>query len=158
MAEFVVVKECPVLLPNTTHKNFTQSRIRLREGQKLNGGYKRIEGLRRGEPFTYNLFITDNNEVLHANNVKPMETTEVKLGADASTTPTVVSVAPAEKASTQKVAIITAIAAVGGFAFCKWKKYPMKKTLVITGIVAIAGLLVAKQFPSTTGIKVQKSK
>lgn len=158
MSEFIVVKECPVLLPNKTHQNFTQSRTRLREGQKVNGGYKQINGLRRGHPFTYNLFITDKNQVLHAKNVQPMETTEVKLGADASTTPTVVAVAPAETASTQKVAIITALAAGAGFAFSKWKKYPMKKSLIIAVITGVAGYVISKQIKNKTGIIVQKSK
>ena len=51
-----VIKDSRYLVANKDHKNFTEGSENVEQGTVLNGEPRAIEGLRRGEPFTYRLF------------------------------------------------------------------------------------------------------
>ena len=55
--EVTVIRDSKYLIPNAQHQNFTESNDVVGEGVLLKGNFANIEGLRRGEPFTYKLFI-----------------------------------------------------------------------------------------------------
>ena len=85
----VTIQDTNILTPNKEHQNFVFTGIVIPSGTILYGTNKIISGLRRGKPFAYKLFVTDKNQIIYQNTIKPMETTEVTLGADASQTPTI---------------------------------------------------------------------
>lgn len=154
MAELTVLSDAQVLMPNQSHQNFTQTEEIIPAGTKVKGSEKIIKGKRRGEPFEYKLFFTDTNKIIYLNKVKPMENkvTEVKLGADA----TVVKIPTANHFS-KNTLISVAVVGGGAFAFCKHKKYEMKKTAIITISAIIAGYFLG-QYIDKKGITIKKTK
>ena len=82
------IAPAPILLFNKEHRNFTESDTYIDANTPIEGEPKLIEGKRKGQPFTYRLFITNDKQIIFLNktNYKNMNTTEVQLGADASTT------------------------------------------------------------------------
>ena len=59
MIKAQVIEDAKILIPNTEHKNFTDSGEIIEEGTFVSGQVKNIEGLRRGKPFIYRLFLTN---------------------------------------------------------------------------------------------------
>lgn len=133
-----VIQDAEVLLPNKDHKNFTMSGEIIEEGTVLNGNEQYIVGLKKGKPFTYRLFKTNNNKLIFLNKIKPMETTEVTLGADSQVSPTEVNFAPAENFTRVKVTGML-LGAIAGFAYAKYAKHDMKKMAMFIGVGAVAG-------------------
>lgn len=131
-----VLKDAVVLVPNAPHKNFVYGAETLEEGSVIDGNIRFIEGLRKGEPFTYRLFITDKGQIVFLNKIEPMETTEVTLAADGQEQ-TVVNFTKSEKSMKNKFIGAVAGAAIG-FAYAKYKKHDMKKS----GKYALIGLVI----------------
>lgn len=140
--EAILVKDAKVLIPNNEHKNFTETTEVIAKGTKVSGKIENIQGLRRGEPFTYRLFNTNNNKLIYLNNLENMGATEVKLGADASQTSTKVDLIPAETFNKlRRNGLI--IGAIAGFAWAKYKKHDMKKVGMWIGVGALVGYAAA---------------
>jgi hypothetical protein len=134
--EVIVQKDSKYLIPNAEHKNFTESNDWVGEGVLLKGNYADIDGLRRGEPFTYKLFITEDKKILFRNNVQPMET-EVTLGADSQRSGTIINLVPGETFNKVKITGLV-LGAVAGFGYSKYKKHDLKKmAMFIFGGAAI---------------------
>jgi hypothetical protein len=145
------------LVANTDHKNFTETDEIIEEGSIINGNPKNIEGLRRGEPFTYRLFILDNDKILYLNNITPMNQTEVTLGADSQQSATTVNLLPAETFNrTNTMGIV--IGGLAGFAFAKYKKHDMKKVAMYIAVGAIAGYFGGYVFDRSKKIQITQSK
>lgn len=140
MIKATVLADAKILIPNSEHKNFTESADIVEEGSVVDGEIRQIKGLRRGEPFTYKLFATNKNQLIYLNKIKPMEKTEVTLGADAGTTPTVVNMKKAENANRNKF-YGAAIGAIAGFLYCKYKKHDNAKTAMYIGGGAVVGFV-----------------
>ena len=70
MINAVVIEEAHVLVPNKEHQNFTRTREILPVGEKIVGSFKSIKGKRRGEDFSYRVFITNNGEIIYSNKIK----------------------------------------------------------------------------------------
>ena len=70
MTQAIVIQNTNYLIPNKDHKNFTDSSYEARVGAILMGKFQNINGLRKGKPFEYRLFITNNGRILYANCVK----------------------------------------------------------------------------------------
>jgi len=138
--EAIVNKDAKVLIPNMDHKNFTETDKIIPEGTTLQGEFRNVQGLRRGKPFTYRLFIDKDGTILFQNNITQMTTTEVTLGADSSRTATTVNLRPAEMFNRTKTMGLV-LGAVAGFAYAKYKKHDMKKSIKFLAIGAIAGYL-----------------
>lgn len=139
MIEKVRVKtSCKGLIPNEEHKNFVEGNDEIKEGELLTGQYANIEGLRRGKPFTYRLFITSDNRYIYQNCLEPMKTTEVMLGADSAQTPTIVNLKQAETFSRVKLYGVVG-GAVAGFAYARYKKHDYKKALMYTAVGSLLG-------------------
>lgn len=137
-----VIADAKILIPNKEHKNFTEGSEFIEEGTFVNGERKDISGLRKGQPFVYKLFRTDKNQLIHLNKIKPMEVTEVTLGADSKQTATQVNMKPAENSNRNKV--IGGIAgAVAGFAYAKYKKHDNKKIATYAIAGAVIGVVAA---------------
>lgn len=134
----VVNKDSKFLVANSEHKNFTESNESVEQGTILNGEEKNVLGKRRGEPFSYRLFITKEGKIIYLKNVTPMETTEVTLGADSSVTPTKVNLLPAETFNKVKTTGIV-LGGIAGFAYSKYKKHDMKKVAMFIGLGAVVG-------------------
>jgi hypothetical protein len=153
-----IIEDASILVPNKEHENFTESKDILRKGTVVNGEEKLIKGKRRGEAFTYRLFLTDNQQLIYLKKIKPMEVTEVTLGADSSQTPTVVKVPDGKKLFTKNVIIGTLIGAAAGFGFSKYKKYDKKKMAIATVVGAAIGFGVAKVYEKRKMVTIKTSK
>lgn len=143
LEEVKVLRDCKVLVPNKEHKNFTETKEEIKEGKVLNGRFVNINGKRRGEDFTYRLFITDKEKIIYQNCVKPMKTTEVMLGADSQVSPTVVDLTGAERRKKAKTMGLLVGAGLG-FAYSKlYKKESWKKVAMFTALGAGIGFAAA---------------
>jgi hypothetical protein len=152
-----VIEDAKVLIPNKEHMNFTESSEIIPEGTELEGEVKLVKGKRRGEEFNYRLFKTKNNQLIYIKKIKPMNTTEVTLGADASTSATVVKV-PAKKFFSQTAIAGAAIGLATAYAYCKfYKKSDKLKPIVVLGF-AIAGFAAGKFVEHKKAISITKSK
>jgi len=152
-----VVKDTKYLIANKDHKNFTEGSETVEQDTILKGEPKNIEGLRRGEPFTYRLFITNEGKILYLNNIEPMKTVEVTLGADSQKTPTVVNLLPAEQFSKMKMAGLI-IGGLTGFAYSKYKKHDVKKVALFIAIGSALGYGAGYVFDKNRSVEVIKSK
>ena len=153
----VTTEDAAILVPNEDHKNFTMNGLVIPRGVELEGSTKEVQGLRRGKPFTYRLFVTNNKQIIYSNNVKPMDTTEVTLGADASRTPTMVNLLPAESFNKLRTGGLI-VGALAGFAWAKYKKHDMKKVVMFIAIGAVAGYAGAYLVDQSRSATVTKSK
>lgn len=151
-----IIKDTVVLVPNKDHKNFTASGEIIEEGTVVEGQPKQIEGLRRGEKFTYKLFLTDKKQLIHLNKIK-METTEVTLGADAKQSATKIDMIPAEKFGRNKM-IGLVLGGIVGFAWAKYKKHDMKKAAMYIAIGAAGGYVLGTVYDKRKKVSIQPSK
>lgn len=155
--EAIVNKDAKVLIPNMDHKNFTETDKVIPEGTRMEGEFRNVQGLRRGKPFTYRLFIHKDGTILFQNNITPMRTTEVTLGADSSRTATTVNLRPAEMFNRTKTMGLV-LGAVAGFAYAKYKKHDMKKSIKFLAIGALAGYLGGYVVDANRDVTVTQSK
>ena len=147
-----------VLIPNLEHKNFTFSDERIEGGSVVEGNLKAVNGLRRGQPFVYRLFLTKDNKLIYQKNLKNMaQATDITLGADSQTSATSVNLTPAEHFSKMKLTGIL-IGGVAGFAFAKYKKHDLKKVAMYIAIGAAIGYGAEYLIDSKRNIVVKPSK
>ncbi len=145
-----VIEDAPVLIPNQDHQNFTEGKEIIIQGEELTGNPKSINGLRRGQPFTYKLFLTDNNQLIYLKKIKSMEDTETISGADA----TVVNL---KQTALAKPGILGALAGgVIAFGYAKYKKHETKKLWAHVAIGAVAGFIIGKVIAHTGVVKTVK--
>lgn len=152
--EAVVLEDAKVLVPNKEHKNFTETNEVIPKGETLNGEFKSISGLRRGQPFSFRVFITNNGQIIYSNKVKQMEATEVTLGADSSRSATVVNMLPAETFKTSRVVFAIA-GAIGGVMYARKKGGNKLKFGLIGGL---AGYAAVWAFDKSKSVTVTRSK
>jgi hypothetical protein len=153
-----VIEDAYILTPNKEHKNFTRTEKLIEKGTILDGEPKTILGQRRGEEFQYKMFLTNDKELIHLNKTKPMRTTEVTLGADATQSPTVVNVPAGKKLLTPMVIGGTLIGAGAGYYYANSKNFDSKKRNMFIVGGAVLGFFGAKYFEKTKGISVKPSK
>lgn len=153
-----VISDAFILTPNKEHKNFTETARKIPYGRILFGEQKLIKGKRRGEDFTYKLFLTDNQEFIHLNKIKPMKTTEVYLGADSQQSATIVDIPTEKKLLTPSIIAGTAIGACIGLGYSKHKKFDSKKAIAYTLVGAALGFFGAKYVEKRKGIIIKPSK
>lgn len=149
----IVLENAKVLVPNKEHKNFTETNEEIPKGTVINGEFKSIKGLRRGKPFSFRVFVTDKGQIIYSNKLKEMKNTEVILGADASQTPTVVNMLPAETFKTSRI-LVSLAGALGGFYYAK-KKGASKIKYAIVG--AAAGYAAVWAFDKSKSVTVTRS-
>ena len=156
--EVTVIENTPVLMPNTNHRNFTESGQFIEKDTVLNGNPKQIQGLRKGRPFIYKFFITDKGQIIHLKKVKPMRATEVTLGADSQRTATTVNMTNVSSKSNKKY--IGAILGAGVmFAYAKYKKHDKSKQIALSVTGGLIGFAAGYYFEGgASKIKVQPSK
>ena len=139
----VITEDTKTLTPNKEHKNFTETTTIIPKGTKVEGEMKSIQGKRKGEDFLYRVFFTNDGHIIFQNKISNiMPTTEVTLGTDASTTPKLVNLKPAELFNKLKFAGAV-IGGISGFAYAKYKKNDMRKSAMYIGAGAVIGYAVA---------------
>lgn len=148
-----VTEDAPILIPNDAHKNFIETEKVIKANTELSGSPKRIEGLRRGKPFVYRLFIDDNGIIIYEKYTQNMQT-EINLNAVGEEA----RVVTLPSAKTDR--IIHAVSAVGAgvlaFAVAKKTGKENKKAFMYAGIAAIAGYIVASQITKHRKITYEK--
>jgi len=153
----VTLTDAEILIPNKDHQNFTFNGAIISEGTVLEGKEEYIGGLRRGEPFTYRLFKTNKGQYIYLNKTKPMQVTEVTLGADSGQTKTVIDMIPAETYSKVKTISII-VGGIAGFMYSKYLKHDMKKNLMWAGVGAVVGYGAGYVLDSKKNVIVKPSK
>ena len=153
-----ILEDASILLPNSEHKNFTDSGEILKKGKKIVGDFKNVNGLRRGKPFNYRVFTTKKGEIIYAKYVKPMAV-EVTMGADSQVSATKIEMTNNEKKTTTRKVVGAVVGGVIGYALSR-RGNPKSFTtqIMYIGGGAILGLIVGNYTNKKTGILVQKSK
>jgi hypothetical protein len=148
---YVTIEDAPILIPNKEHSNFTQSNKVIGKGTLIEGNELFINGKRRGEDFTYKLFRTKDNNLIHLKKIKPMNVTEVTLGATgerysnpSSPSPTVVNMPPSSKLLTTATIVGTIIGGVAGMVYANKKGFESSKKTLYIGGGALLGYLVSR--------------
>lgn len=147
--------DAAILVPNKEHKNFTDTGKVIPTNTEINGNPTVVKGLRRGQPFEYKLFVTDKNEIIYLKTIQPMKSTEVLLGADASTTPTVVKM-PNDSNLGMRPVLGTILGAAVGYYYAKKKN--SSKLMMFTVIGGVAGFAAGKYLQGTGIVLFKKSK
>lgn len=142
-----VIERAEILAPNKEHKSFTRTNTFLEPSTSIAGKPTMITGLRKGQPFDYRLFEINNSKFIYLNktNIKPteMKATEVKLGADAQRTPTVIDTkAPGNSLSNHPKIFGTVIGVAFGFAWSHYLKHDNKKKLGMSALGGVAGFAI----------------
>lgn len=157
--EVQVIQDAYVLTPNKEHENFTETEQLIKAGTILDGEPKQIQGKRRGEAFTYKLFLTKDKKFIHLKKIQPMKTTEVLLGADSKQTPTIVDIPSTKKMFTKNVIIASLVGAGAGYYYsAKMKKMENKKVLMYTLGGALAGFFAGKFIEKRKAVVIKPSK
>ena len=157
--EVKVIANANVLKPNKEHKNFTETEEIIAEGTTLYGKTIMVDGSRRGQPFKYRLFVTNDKKIIHLNKIKPMKTTEITLGADAGQTPTVVNMARPKLNLTKWTVGGVLVGGYAGYYYSSKIKNMDKKKVIMFSIVGIvAGFYLGKAIEKRQPVKVTPSK
>lgn len=153
-----VIENTNVLIPNSEHKNFTETNEIISKGIILEGDSKLVKGKRRGEDFNYKLFVTNDNRIIYLNKIKPMQTTEVTLGADSKQSATVISIPDSKKLLTTNIVVATLLGTGLGYYLAKKKKAEGNSKYLYIGAGALIGFGIGKYLEKRKAIKVQASK
>jgi hypothetical protein len=146
MKQYEIIENSYVLMPNSKHRNFNITTELISRGTLINGNETFIQGIRKGQDFTYKLLEIAPAKYIFLKNVKPiskeniMETREVTLGADANVATTVVKV-PSNK--NKFVLPVILGSAAGLFMAFKMNK-SMTNKIIFTLAGAGTGYLAAK--------------
>jgi hypothetical protein len=152
-----VIEDAQVLIPNPEHKNFTRTNEVIPKGTLLEGEIKVVAGLKRGEPFNYNLFYTTDKKIIYIKYIKPMEKTEVTLGADGAQTPTDIKLPNTSNLGKYPIGGIL-VGALAGFALSKHKKFTGNKKTGAIVVGAVLGFIAGKYIQSKRQVVVKPSK
>lgn len=144
------LEDIKVLTPNSEHQNFTVTNEIIPAKTLLDGEIKVIKGLRRGEPFDYKLFLTNEGKLIYINKLKNMEE---QSGVD---TPAKVSVNLKQNKLAQPMVLGAIGGALIGFGYAKYKKHEPKKALMYSATGAILGVIVGKVLEHTGVVKISK--
>jgi hypothetical protein len=152
-----VISDAHVLIPNKNHQNFTRTGEIIPAGTKVEGTVKVINGLKRGLPFDYKLFYTNDKKIIYIKNIKPMEKTEVTLGADAAQSATVVGLPNTSNLGTRPI-IGVVVGATAGFLIARKRKVATHSKVIYTVIGGLVGFVAGKYLQSKRKVVVKASK
>lgn len=146
----------PCLVPNLDHRNFTRNGEVIQAGAIVEGNKRIVDGLYKGKPFKYDLFYTDDKQIIYSKYIKPMQATEIKLGADGSgsTPPSVVNL-PSVSNLGKRPLIGIAVGGLAGYYIAK-KRGANKHIYTIVG--AVVGFIAGKYWQSQVSVTVKPSK
>jgi hypothetical protein len=151
------IEDTNVLKPNPDHKNFVETGEVITKGTLLEGNEKYISGLRRGEAFTYKLFITKDNKIIYYNKIEPMANVEVTMGADGQVSPTKVDLINAETFSTLN-AVGVVVGGISGFMLAKNKNMNTSKIAIYTLAGVTLGYVASRFIKLNNKVVIEKSK
>lgn len=152
-----VLQDAKVLVPNKVHQNFTESNDIISKGTIVIGNSKKIKGLRRGEAFSYRVFVLSNGQIIYSNKIKEMNNTEVTLGADGKTSSTLINFKPAEAFNRTKI-IGAVIGLAGGFYYAKKNGKPTNTAIKFALVGGAIGYASAWIIDSRRKVEVTKTK
>lgn len=124
-----------VLTPNGEHKNFTETANVIPSGTEMDGIFKTVQGMRRGEPFTYRVFMSDKGEIVYADSVSPKT----------NILPEIMSSADGGKTNYVPIIIGVGGALLGYFATRKLKQRIPYQPFVIAAGVGVASYYIYKK-------------
>lgn len=162
-----LIKDANVLVPNKGGKNFCHKRqagqpLTIPKDTEVEGNIRIISGLRASKPFDYKIFqvtaisgkALEHPQFIYLNNIKPMQATDVQLGADSSRSATIVNLPSNSMLGFKPVAGLL-VGGAAGFYYAK-KKNKHKATYTIIGCVG--GYLLGKWWQSASKATIKASK
>ena len=155
--EAILKEDAKVLVPNKEHKNFTETSEVIPKDTIVEGEFKSIKGKRRGEDFSFRVFITKEGQIIYSNKLKEMRTTEVTLGADSSQSATTIDLKPAETFKTSRI-LMTVAGAIGGYAYSKKKGCKGNACLKWSVLGAALGYATIYVVDKTRSVSITESK
>ncbi len=155
--EAVVVEKAEILIPNRQHKSFSGSNTFIPKNVIIEGEATLVNGMRRGSPFEYRLFKTDDKKYIFLNKINPIKMKkEMKANASGEMgRPLVVNT------STGLVTIpnLAAIAGAGlGFAYASKKHLSVKDKALFIVIGGVLGYMVGGALQGLKEIKIKEGK
>lgn len=144
MTEVIVLEKAPILIPNNEHRNFTETDKVIPVGTTLKGDFQDIEGLRRGKPFIYRLFIDKDGIIIYTKYVE--ERKNNMNGNDTTIT------LPSTKNYATTHAVVSVISGVLGYSIAKKMGKPGKTAFIVAGVSALAGYYIANQITKNQSI------
>lgn len=145
METLKTLSDAPILIPNHSHHNFTQTDEFIPMGKEIEGRKMIVNGKRRGEPFTYRMFQIDKEKFIYLNKVKEnnMEATEIKLGVSGEQTQGTVVTLPSKLNNTTLITM--AALGLGAVYYSNKKGYDFKKKVIIAGLAVVAGYFIGNK-------------
>lgn len=150
----IINNDAPILIPNDSHRNFVETGKVIPKETIVEGDAKKIEGLRRGEPFIYRLFIDKQGNIIYEKYTTKMET-EINLSNATGEEARVITL-PSAKQNLRIHAAATVISGVLAYAVAKKMGKPNKTAFIAAAIAATAGYVVATQITKRREITYQK--
>ena len=150
--DVICLEKTPILIHNLDHKNFVETDKLVPEGTVLTGEYLNVIGKRKGKEFTYRIFKDQDGVIVYQNKVKPMEIT---LNANGEEDKRIITF-PNTQGNLKTHAIISAGAAVLGFAVAKKMGKANKTAFLIAAGSALSGYVAANLITKNQTIKYQK--
>ncbi len=160
--EVMLKEDTKVLAPNRERKNFSETNEVILKGSLVKGCDKQIQGTRKGKPFVFKLFLTEDHKLIQLNKTQPkqnndnMEKTEVTLGADGGSPKTIINLTSGDIFAKNKL-IAAAVGAVVAFGYSKYKKHDNAKCLKRAALGALAGYLALVVYGQIKGDTVKKT-
>ena len=127
--------EIRVLTPNGEHQNFTETADTIPSGTEMTGIFKTVQGMRRGEPFAYRVFMSDKGDIVYADSVSP------KMNI----LPEIMSSADGGKTNYVPIVIGVGGAILGYFATRKLKQHIPYQPIIIAAGVGVASYFLYKK-------------
>lgn len=135
-----IIKDSDILIPNQDHQTFTFTGRVIKEGTEVKGDPCFISAKRRGQPFVYRLFKTNQGDYIFLNTIKEMKGIEVTLSADGEQT---VVLEP----KVQGPPILAILVGAGaGFALGKYRNSPLSTLVLFTVGGALLGATIYSPF------------
>ena len=139
MKQGIIIQNCNFLIPNKEHQNFTESDLAARVGDTIRGEFKNVNGLRKGKPFEYRLFFTNDGKILYANCIRAENiSSEIISNVDNLQAPLSVNIKPSE----QFKYVAALVGGIAGYLYGKKQNADKNKliTYIAVGSVGAYGI------------------
>ena len=157
--EVKVVEKAEILIPNPPHKSFSGSNSFIPKDSILEGEATLVSGKRRGSPFKYRLFKTNDKKYIFLDKIKPIKITKEQNSNASGDMGKAIIVNTSAGRTSGKVPLAFALIGGGaGYAYCKYKAHDSKNTWKYVLAGALLGYVAGRLLQDGKVISVSESK